>query len=271
MAQQATTIKFISPQSSQLRSALLIYLPGMDGTGKLFHRQAERLGDFFTIRCLSIPPHDRSNWQTLAHITIDLIKKELAIQDKCSVYLCGESFGGCLAIKVALEAPELFEKIILVNPASSFHKRPWLGLGVYLNQWLPDFLYQNSTLGFLPFLGSLGRIKQEDSQALLKAMQSLPKDIVIWRISLLRDFQVNYEKLKQFQQPTLILASYRDRLLPSVEEGQQLIRHFPNGQLKILPDSGHACLLETEMNLSKVLEQNNFLPKCQQNTSSVSL
>lgn len=240
---------------------LLVYLPGMDGTGKLFHRQVEELSQFFTIRCLSIPQTDCSDWQTLVNQTISLIKKELHDNTQfSSIYLCGESFGGCLALKVALSVPELIEKIVLINPASSFGQRPLFSWGSELIQWIPDFLHRTSTVGFLPFLAALGRIERADYQALLKAMQSVPPSIVSWRLGLLRDFQVDETQLKQLTQPILTLASDSDRLLPSVAEGKRLISCFPNSHLVILPDSGHACLLETEINLAQLLQKYNFLP-----------
>ena len=34
----------------------------------------------------------------------------------------GLQFGGCLALRVALAAPELLERLVLVNPATSFDK-----------------------------------------------------------------------------------------------------------------------------------------------------
>jgi hypothetical protein len=40
-------MRFISPFSSQPIAPLLIYLPGMDGTGQLFHRQGNKLNEFF--------------------------------------------------------------------------------------------------------------------------------------------------------------------------------------------------------------------------------
>jgi pimeloyl-ACP methyl ester carboxylesterase len=215
--------------------------------------------NFFSIRCLVIPSDDQSDWVTLVKNTIVLIQKELASHPHSSVYLCGESFGGCLAIKVALAAPHLIEKMILVNPASSFRKRPLLKWGVELNQWLPNFIYQSSTVVFLSFLASLNRMKIRDSQALLHAMQSLPKEVVSWRLSLLRDFEINPEILKGLKQSILLLASQEDKLLPSVEESQELVNCFPNSSLTILPESGHACLLEKDINLLKVLEENNFL------------
>ncbi|MDJ0601073.1 MAG: alpha/beta hydrolase [Crocosphaera sp.] len=254
-------MRLLSPFSSPSVAPLFIYFPGMDGTGKLFHRQGKNLKHFFSIRCLSIPSDDQSNWQTLVNNTVTLIRKELESHSYSSVYLCGESFGGCLAIKVALAAPELMEKLILVNPASSFNKRPLLNWGVELNRWIPNFVYKGSTLVLLSFLASLNRMKNKDSQALLNAMESLPQEVVSWRLSLLRDFDILPEDLKQFEKPILLLASQEDKLLPSVEEGQELVSYFPNSCLTILPESGHACLLETDINLLEILEKNDFIPE----------
>ncbi len=260
-------MRLLTPQPFKSNIPLLVYLPGMDGTGQLFGRQAEELGRFFKICCLSIPRDDCSDWNTLAKETITLIKKELQGNILSSpVYLCGESFGGCLAIKIALNFPQLIDKIILINPASSFSQYPWLSWGVQLTQWMPDFLHRTSTVGFLPFLGSLGRMERRDYQALLKAMQSIPQSVVSWRLSLLRDFQVTEKQLRQLTQPILTLASDSDRLLPSVVEGKRLVSCFPNGNLGILSDSGHACLLETEVNLAELLEEYNFLPSNPENS-----
>ncbi|WP_107670260.1 alpha/beta fold hydrolase [Cyanothece sp. BG0011] len=263
-------MRLLSPFSSQPIAPLFIYFPGMDGTGQLFHRQGETLKDFFSIRCLSIPSNDQSDWQTLVKNTVTLIRKELESHPHASVYLCGESFGGCLAIQVALAAPELMEKVILVNPASSFNKRAFLRLGVELNQWIPNFVYKGSALVLLSFLGALNRITNRDSRALYNAMQSLPQEVVSWRLSLLRDFEINEKKVRRFEKPILVLASQEDKLLPSVDEGKELVNYFPNSRLAILPESGHACLLETDVNLLDILKQNNFiaLPAREQPTSS---
>jgi predicted alpha/beta superfamily hydrolase len=72
-----------------------------------------------------------TSWDDLAVSVVNLIEEELNKQPSRSVYLCGESFGGCLAVKVALKSPDLFERIILVNPATSFNQRPLLRLGAH--------------------------------------------------------------------------------------------------------------------------------------------
>ena len=111
----------------------------------------------------------------------------------------------------------------------------------------------------LGFLGSSNRMNTKDSKALLDAMQSLPQDVVSWRLSLLRDFRINSAKLRMFEKPILLLASQEDKLLPSVDEGRELINYFPNSRLTILPESGHACLLEDNVNLLEILEKHDFL------------
>ncbi|MGK7942090.1 MAG: alpha/beta fold hydrolase [Crocosphaera sp.] len=252
-------MRLISPFPASSSGPLLIYFPGMDGTGELFYKQAKTLSNYFQIRCLSLSSSNQSGWSTLVSQTVNLIQQELNFCSHSSVYLCGESFGGCLGLKVACEVPDLIEKMILVNPASSFNKRPFLQWGVELNKWLPNFVYQGSTVILLWFLGSLNRMKKKDSEALLKAMQSLPQEMVSWRLSLLRDFAVHPQILKGLNLPVFIIASQQDQVLPSVEEGKQLLNYFSNARLAILPESGHACLLEEDVNILEILKKHDFI------------
>ncbi len=254
VVQKVSDVSFLTPKPIKSNYPLFIYLPGMDATGKLLHTQVDDLTRHFDIRCLSIAPNNLSDWDNLASQVIDLIIEELRNRKYQSVYLCGESFGGCLALKIATIVPWLFQKIILVNPASSFKQQPLLSFGIPLTQWLPDFLYQGSTSVLLPFLASTGRIKECDRQKLLNAMNSLPLNTVSWRLSLLRDFMIKPQDLSKLIQPVLIMASGADLLLPSINEAKRLLNYFPNGILKILPHSGHACLLEKEVNLHQILK-----------------
>ncbi|WP_254174350.1 alpha/beta fold hydrolase [Planktothrix pseudagardhii] len=248
------TLHFFRPTSPKPDLPLFLFLPGMDGTGKLFSVQIPRLMDAFEIRCLTIPKTDQSDWETLASKTIDLIDAERKANPKREIYLCGESFGGCLALLVAIVAPQWFSRLILVNPASSFKQRPWLRWGSYLTQWLPDWFYPSSVMGLLPFLASLGRIEASERQALLAAMNSLPPEISAWRLELLQAFKPNEAHLREIDIPVLVIASGADRLLPSVLEAQYLTKTLPNSQMVVLPDSGHACLLENDVDLYAIIQ-----------------
>ena len=253
------SVDFIDPRAVNTDAPLFVYLPGMDGTGKLLQTQSDRLAANFDLRCLSIRTDNYSTWQDLARDTVKLISLELEHKTNKDVYLCGESFGGCLALKTALAAPNLISKLILVNPASCFNQLPILSWGADITALVPSWVHRYSAAGLLPFLVRLNRINDCDRDRLINSMKSIPPHVVSWRLSLLRDFRLLDEELRSLNIPSLIVAGAADGLLPSVEEAQKLANLLPQGKMTVLPQSGHACLLETDINLYQILLEQNFI------------
>jgi len=259
---------FLTPKRIQPQYPLFVYLPGMDGTGQLLRSQTAGLEVGFDVRCLALPRKDLNTWDILTKNVLNLIYAELEKNSQRIVYLCGESFGGCLAMKVAIRAPQLFKRIILINPASAFHLRPWLNSASQLTSLVPEPLYDIAALGLLPFLASLPRISRSDRHELLKTMRSVPTETVLWRLSLVREFNVNEEQLRRLTQPVLLIAGASDRLLPSAAEVRRIANILPNSQVMVLPESGHACLLEKDINLYEILKNQNFLESKSQTVKS---
>lgn len=259
MSNSAKCLRFLRPREPKPTYPLFIFLPGMDGAGKLLEKQADRLESAFDIRCLSIPPDDLTDWTGLVEQTANLIQAEQQLAKARPIYLCGESFGGCLALKLAAYSPGLFDRMILVNPASSFSHQPAMSWGATVTQWLPAPLYRLSAIGLLPFLISLERVNPQTRMALLAAMQAVTPESAAWRLSLLSQFSLDHLPLSQIAQPVLVIASKADRLLPSDAEADRLVRYLPNAQKTVLAKSGHACLLETEVNLDAILRAYSFL------------
>ncbi|MCF2149881.1 alpha/beta hydrolase [Desmonostoc muscorum LEGE 12446] len=250
---------FLTPTRLRPEYPLFVYLPGMDGTGQLLRSQTAGLEVGFDVRCFAIPRQDLTTWDVLTNNVLDLIHAELEKSPQRTVYLCGESFGGCLAMKVAIQAPHLFKRIILINPASALQLRPWLNWASQITYLVPSGLYDVGALGLLPFLASLPRISRSDRHELLRTMRSVPSETVLWRLSLLREFEIDEEQLRQLTQPVLLIAGGSDRLLPSVTEVQRIANIIPNTEIVVLPDCGHACLLEEDINLYEILKDNDFL------------
>ena len=256
------SVDFIDPREVNRDAPLFVYLPGMDGTGRLLQNQSDKLVANFDLRCLTIRTDSHSTWFELARDTVKLIELALANKTNKEVYLCGESFGGCLALKTALAAPNLISKLVLVNPASCFNQLPIFHWGVGITGLLPAWIHRYSAAGLLPFLAKLNRINDCDRDRLVESMKSLPPHVVGWRLSLLRDFRVLDDELRSLKMPALVIAGAADGLLPSVLEAQKLIKLLPKAQMTVLPQSGHACLLETDINLYEILVAQNFiLPK----------
>jgi len=251
---------FLAPKRTNPDKPLFVFLPGMDESEKLALLQIASVEAAFNVRCLVIQPDLMESWDILCDQVIALTQAE---QEKIplpqSIYLCGESFGGCLALKVIVKAPQLFQRVILANPASSFNRRPWIHWGSLLTRWLPQWLYQMFSTIVLPFLAAQNRMTPEVRQALLESVSSVPIKTSVQRLSLMRDFHLDEGRLQSFTQPVLLIASKNDTLLPSVPEAKRLERIFPNSQLVILPHSGHACLLEADVNLYEIMHSVNFI------------
>ncbi len=244
-------LRFLTPAQPQEQLPLLIYFPGMDGTGELFARQQQQLADRFDVRCLAIPGNDLSGWEELTERTLQLIAQELEHRSR-EIHLCGESFGACLAMLIAARLPQI-EQLTLINPASSFARLPWLTSGSLVANVLPEPLYQVAARLLTSFLIEVDLVAVADRQNLVKAMLSINSPTAAWRLGLLRQFKVHSVVPQLAGISTLLIAGECDRLLPSKLEVQILQRQLPQAKTIFLPRSGHACLLEIETNLAQIL------------------
>ena len=87
----------------------------------------------------------------------------------------------------------------------------------------------------------------------------MPQQTSVWRLALLRDFDLGDLQLRRIRQPALILASAGDRLLPSIDEANRLVHCLRDARMHILPNSGHTCLLEANVRLFDILAACEFL------------
>lgn len=251
---------FFAPFQPQAEYPILVFLPGMDETGKaLMTLQMAGLDAVFDVRCFVIPSDSFDDWNSFSQQLIALTKAELE-QAPRQVYLCAESFGTCVALTALAQAPNLYDRIILINSASSFHRVPLMNLGSFLLPWTPQFIYDFSSVLALPFLAQVSQLSSTARNALMQAAQNAPKQTAEQRLELLRTFRMDVAKLQKMAQPVLLIGSQHDRLLPSVEEAHRLARIFSVAQVVTLPDSGHACLIETNIDLVKILQNTHFLP-----------
>ncbi|CAG9465181.1 unnamed protein product [Pedinophyceae sp. YPF-701] len=121
-----------SPRPCRPSRGLLVFLPGMDGTGLGVTPQLAPLqAAGYEVRTLYLPIRDRSSWEQLTQQVLWLCEEELRRFNRDAgalgapsdggLTLVGESFGGALALRVASRAREgLLRQMVLINPGSSF-------------------------------------------------------------------------------------------------------------------------------------------------------
>lgn len=247
-----------APILPQPEKPLMVLLPGLDGTGQLFGPQVGRLASHFDLRCLRIPEANRQDWQSLADRVAGLIRDEQLTR---AIYLCGESYGGCLALKIALSQPGLVDRLVLINPASSLRRQFWSSLMMQASRYVPAWMYGLSGSVALTLLANFDRIRGDWQRRFIETVRPISQDCVAWRLAMLYQFAVAPEALEDLTIPTALIASDRDRLLPSVQEAQRLQTLIPQSLLYRLPESGHVCLIEEEVNLTQCLKMLDFLPE----------
>ncbi|KAI3690041.1 hypothetical protein L2E82_48016 [Cichorium intybus] len=245
-------------------SPVLMYLPGLEGTGTGLVVHEKALGKIFHVQCLHIPSHDRTPIEGLIEIVEKAMKIEQDLSPNKPIYLLGESFGGTLALAVASRNPKTDLILILANTATAYERsslHPLVGfmktLPVehygsfpYLTSFLlGDFIKMAmvNTGGphHLPSLGQMVSNLREDIPLLSAMTTIIPRDTLDWRIKLLES-AAGYanSRLHTVTAEVLILASGKDNLLPSKNEAQRLSRLLQRCNVRVFEENGHTILME---------------------------
>ncbi|CAD7704397.1 unnamed protein product [Ostreobium quekettii] len=272
----ATRNKMINPEELPI----MLYIPGIDGTGLAAFRQFPMLVEAFELHALSVPPADRTDFAGIAGIIEGYLRNEINASAKGRpVYLLGESFGGVLALVVAERCREIVDRVVLVNPATSYRQSYWPILGplmpriperlygavpfalapafgnplALLAQGLdltgpPDEQFASVTEGILQLFGTLGFL-----------VDVLPPPVVAWKLELVKQGIDEVEKvLPKVQQRVLLVAGEGDWMLPSRSEAQRLRRLLPRCSTRVLPGRSHALLQEAGVDLVEIMKEEGF-------------
>ncbi|KAB2629811.1 acyltransferase-like protein [Pyrus ussuriensis x Pyrus communis] len=256
-------------------SPILLFLPGLDGTGwgLILHHKA--LGKAFEVRCLHIPVNDRTPFEGLVKFVVETIRLEHASCPNKPIYLVGDSFGGCLSLAVAAHNPTIDLALILVNPATSVERSQLQPLFPILEA-MPDELHfaVPYLLGFvmgdptkmamvnienrLPPSLKLTQLSRNLTD-LLPYLSSLadiiPRDTLLWKLKLLKSAAAYANsRLHAVKAEVLVLASGKDYMVPSRNEAKRLARSLQNCTVRHFNDNGHTLLLEDGVNLMSVIK-----------------
>ncbi len=215
-----------------------VYVPGIEGTGKLFFKQVDDLARDYTV--ITFPLRGRGRYGMDALIS-DLI---WIIRDAgfSRVTALGESFGGLLLMAAALAHPESFERLILVNTFPRFEQQAKVKLGVALFSFLPyPVMKAYRTLTSRRTLFD-ARVSEADRLACREHTRIVPYEGYVSRMRIIRDTDLR-PRLSEISAPTLVVAGIEDRLLDSVSAANIIAGAIPRSRLKLLAGTGHLALV----------------------------
>ncbi|KAI3915702.1 hypothetical protein MKX01_015527 [Papaver californicum] len=256
-------------------SPVLLFLPGVDGTGWGLILHHESLGRVFYVRCLHIPVDDRTPLEGLLKIIENAVRIEHASFPNRPIYLVGDSMGGCLALVIAARNPTINLILVLSNPATSFGRSALQPL-LPIVEALPDsfhiaFPYLFGIITGNPIKILTANIENEllpaqtleqmlgNLYALLPRVSGLediiPKETLLWKSKLLKSAaDLANSQLHAIKAEVLVLASGKDNVLPSGDEARRLWVSLENCKVRYFKDNGHALLLEDGLNMLSIIK-----------------
>ncbi|HST52080.1 MAG TPA: alpha/beta hydrolase [Pyrinomonadaceae bacterium] len=225
-----------------------VYVCGIEGTGKLFYKQAEDLARDHTV--VSFPLRGEGRYE-MARLVEDLawVLREAAGSARATVL--GESFGGLLTMATALEHPELFERLILVNTFPHFAQRAKIHAGCILFSLTHAALKAHRTRTARRVLFGPD-VSEDDRRRFREHTRVVGRDGYVSRMRIIRDTDLR-PRLKEIDTPALVVAGTADRLLDSVKAARLMASQLPRARLKLLEGTGHVALLSNRVRVREWL------------------
>ncbi|NND73717.1 MAG: alpha/beta hydrolase [Ilumatobacter sp.] len=223
----------------------VVLVPGIDGTALLFYRQIPTLASRFDVVAFPLPAVD-PHVMTMESLADDLATLVDEISD-CGAILCGESFGGALAMTTALRHPAAVRGLVIVNSFPRIAQRIKLRVAPRLLKLMP--------WGAMPFVRRYTSAHlhsphalPEDLHEFRERSKQIDRDAYIRRLEILQEFDIR-DELHDIDVPTLFLAGDLDRLLPSVHWARYMHQRVGPSRLHVLEGYGHVCLINHDLDL----------------------
>lgn len=182
--------------------AVLVLLPGMDGTGDLFASFVQALGSTQSVQIVRYPASE-----TLGYAELEAVA-QAALPEGRPYFLLGESFSGPIAISLAASNPSQLRGLIL---CCTFAKNPRPGLG-----WVQGLAKHVPVRPPISVLEALlcGRFASPKLRSALAAVLA-PVPLTALQARLAAVVSVNVlPELRSLRLPVLYLRATEDRVVP---------------------------------------------------------
>jgi pimeloyl-ACP methyl ester carboxylesterase len=182
---------------------MLVLLPGLDGTGKLFRPFVEALGDLVATEVVSYPADEPLGYEELEARVCDLLQRDRPF------VLLGESFSGPIAIRIAARSPLGLKGVILCG---TFARNPFPGLGWTwpLARYLP--LKSLPRWVRAPLMWG-SKSPSRATSRVDRAMSGVSASVIRKRLAALLVVDAT-DALRQIRVPVLVLRAQRDWVVP---------------------------------------------------------
>jgi pimeloyl-ACP methyl ester carboxylesterase len=214
----------------------------------LLHRQTG-LHERFTLRCASYPQDERHTYADLVAIGIR------HLEDTGPGVVLAESFGGAVALLVALARPDLVRRLVLVNTFAYYPRRFFIDMLAMVGPWLPNRPTHPATRGVrgLFFFGP--GVPKAIQDEWWDRTADVPMRAYGYRFTLLAALDLR-ARLNELDIPAIVLAAPNDWIVPAVA-GRLLAKKLPRAKLLAIP-TGHGAMIDPRVDVAAWLEQDEM-------------
>jgi pimeloyl-ACP methyl ester carboxylesterase len=208
---------------------MLVLLPGLDGTGKLFAAFVRALGAGVESRVVGYSPDEPLGYEELE------LKVRAALPRDRPYVLLGESFSGPIAMRIAADAPALLVGVILCG---TFARNPYPRLA-----WARPFTFLLPVKSLprwvrAPLMwGSTNPRRAPGNSE--RAMAGVAGEVLRRRIAAILAVDA-VESLDRIALPVLVIYARHDRVVPYAAT-RSLIAHLPGAEIADI-DGPHLLL-----------------------------
>src|SRR5947208_1397151 len=248
----------------------LVLIHGLGSSAAVeFYYNLEPLAAHHRVLAIDLPGFGKSDKPVLAY-TIDLFVKAvrdlMASEQLEQAAVMGVSMGGRVALGLALESPEMVERLVLVDALGVGAPRAVLAYRILLTRGLGELTLSSTARAlrqmnprlirrfwawYMRRPGSVDDIltdqriadhgtllsKPEYRAAYLSALRSIAG------LHTLRDGIVVRDRLGELEMPTLLIWGRHDHIFPAVH-AEAAVERLRRGRLEIFEDSGHTPQME---------------------------
>ena len=218
----------------------VLYVPGIDASGELLLGTAASIENRFRLvrmRYLSedVEPRDSDPYTQLAASIADATKHlEPAL-------IVAESFGGAVALQLALDYPKRFVGLMIVNSFAHYSPRFKIGLSRLVTPLVPGAVFKQGRR-FLAPKTLFGDREDKEAVAAFQVIEGVRFDIGYRRrLRMVQKLDLR-PRLAEIEQPIALYAADNDVIVDSVNEMQQMANSLPNATFEVVEGGGHLVL-----------------------------
>lgn len=218
----------------------VIYVPGMDASGELLLETAKSIrGRFRLVRLHYLSEAEEARpedpYKHLASSIAD-VTKHLG-----PALIVAESFGGAVALQLALDYPQRFVGLMIVNSFAHYSPRFKIALSRLLTPIVPGSVFAHGRRFFAPKT-LFGDRQEKEAIAAFQVIEGVRFDKGYRRrLRMIQKLDLR-PRLSEIQQPIALYAGDKDLVVESQSEMAEMATALPNATFEIVEGGGHIIL-----------------------------